>query len=432
MPEPPSRLPFLLREEAAYVVPDELDLWPAIRAEALTRQYAPQEIPVPRHQTLLHNRAADPGRTRLVGLVAALLLAGSGLAGYLRLSNPLPASAQVVLRYAAAVRLAPRQVLHVRYLLTVTGMQKGSRATAGLRGVADVWLTADARGAPTVSVQTLTMSHMNMISRYVQVGQQVYAYNPEMRGDHVIVLNPAQRALPSWVEPSATYLGSSVAQDLTVLTQRFPQRLRMLEHQTLNGHAVDTLTVDGWSSRPGQRTTFYFDAQTYILRGFDATSLDPTYPMPSWQARLVSSTVIPSTAVAPRTFRLNAPASAQVAPFDLTDPAAFQAIARAFTSACHSVTSMKTALMTRDNLLVTCQATAPSMTAAALLAALAAPAATALDGAVAAGQITQAQTLAARGALHDQLITWIARPPAQSHLPPGAASTPAASPTGNS
>jgi hypothetical protein len=41
--------------------------------------------------------------------------------------------------------------------------------------VADVWIQADANGAPTLSAQTLTMDKPGMNSRYIQTGQQVYA-----------------------------------------------------------------------------------------------------------------------------------------------------------------------------------------------------------------------------------------------------------------
>src|SRR6266702_2265957 len=99
-------------------------------------------------------------RLRLVSLVAALLLALSGVAGYLRLAGPTPVAAQtmrILHRAAAALHLAPNQAAHVTYSVTVTvsGMAAGSgKAARGLTGTAEVWIQADANGAPTLSAQT--------------------------------------------------------------------------------------------------------------------------------------------------------------------------------------------------------------------------------------------------------------------------------------
>src|SRR5262249_26529649 len=139
-------------------------------------------------------------------------------------------------------------------------------------------------------------------------------YNPEMRGDNTIMLasRTQMRAYPSWAVPNEVFDGASVAQSLSTLAQDSPQQVRLLPQQTLDGHIVDVVEVDGWVQGPAQRTVFYFDAQSYVLRGFDATSLDPSYPMPSWQARFSAATTMAASAVPPQTFALAAPATAMV------------------------------------------------------------------------------------------------------------------------
>src|SRR5436305_897033 len=149
------------------------------------------------------------------------------------------------------------------------------------------------------------MDKPGMNSRYVQVGPQVYAYNPEMRGDNTIMLAPEARAHPSWLVPNDVFDAAGVTQELSTLATQSPQRVQLLPQQTLDGHTVAVIEVDGWTDRPAQRTTFYFDAQSYVLRGFDAVSRDPSYPTPSWQVRLSSYATMPAAAVPLRTFTLN-------------------------------------------------------------------------------------------------------------------------------
>ncbi len=347
--------------------------------------------------------AARRLRTRVACSAAAALLALSGVAGYLRLSGPTPASADTmrILRHAvAALRLAPNEAVHATYSVTVTapGDAAGPKGIDGLTGTADVWVQADAGGVPALSAQTLSMSKSGMTSRYVQAGGHVYAYNPEMRGDNTILLDAEPRGIPSWVLPNSVFDGADVAQRLSALT---PQQVRALPQQTVAGHTADVIEVDGWINRPAQRTTFYFDAQDYQLLGFDADSLDPSYPMPAWQARLSGYATMPAASVPPHTFTLNAPATAQLHNPDLGDPATLQGLQAAFAAACHGGAglNLKRLLVSGQTLLAACQATAPGVTQSDLVAALAAPEKAGLDAAVATGQLTPAQ--AAGG-----LATW--------------------------
>jgi hypothetical protein len=163
--------------------------------------------------------------------------------------------------------------------------------------------------------------------------------------------------------------------------------------------------VNGWTDRPGQRTTFYFDAQSGILRGFDAVGIDPSYPMPSWQVRLESYTPVAAAAVPGGTFALNAPADARiVAP----DPDMY-----IFASVCHLTLSSNLKHILgggTQSPLAACQATAPTVTADSLVAALIAPFRTMLNGAVAAGQVTTGQEVVALAAQQQWLRTFVTTP----------------------
>lgn len=377
--------------------------------------------PAPMHGASKHTRMGRrvTPRLRLASLAAAALLAASSVAGYLRLSGPTPAAAdtqRILRRAAAALQLAPNEAVHAVYSVAVdtSGLDANNpKAGSGLTGTADVWVQTDASGAPALSAQTLTTSKSGMASRFIQVGAQVYAYNPEMRGDDTIWINPEARIHPSWLIPRDLFNGASVAQELNTLAARSPQQVHLLPQQTLDGHTVDVIEVDGWTNGPAQRTTFYVDAQSYMLRGFDAASRDPSYPMPSWQVRLGSYAAMPAAAVSPHTFTLDAPATARVARLDLADPVTVASLQASYTAACHAgaTVNLKVLLRSAQTLLASCQASAPGTTQAALVAGLAAPSKAAMDAAVAAGQLTPAQEANSLPALATQLTALVTTPP---------------------
>ena len=380
----------------------------ALRASVLDRDRSQTRAAWSRR---LHLRPAARGARHavLAAVAAALLLAMSGIVGALHAGGPTLVSAQTVLRRVAARQLAPNQAAHLVETVTVT--LDGRTAT----GTADVWFQTDANGTPTLSVQDLTLdkggkggadravasSVPARHSRFIQIGSQLLAYNPELRGDNTIMLasRGQTRTHPSWVVPNEVFDGASVAQSLSALAQASPQQVRLLPQQTLDGHTVDVVEVDGWTQAPAQRTVFYFDAQSYVLRGFDATGLDPSYPMPSWQARFSAATTMAASAVPPQTFALAAPATARVA-LDLGGPAFG-------TAPCHFSATAKESLRSGHSLLSVCQATAPGVTAAALVAALAAPDKATLDAAVAAGVLTPAQAAVYLGQVQDQLTAYV-------------------------
>ncbi|HZS88920.1 MAG TPA: hypothetical protein VFE42_15710 [Chloroflexota bacterium] len=372
----------------------------------------------------LRDREAILRRPGSLGLRAALtgaiLLTVGGVAGYLQLGSPAAVSAQTVLnRAAAAMRLAPNQAAHLTYNMAVTpSTDQGSAAAHDKAGSAlqstqklqnslsaDVWVQADANGDPTMSAQTLTPGRPGLRGigdRYIQIGQRVYAYDSSHNAILVTAGPGMQDFHPSWVVPNDALDGAGLTQELSALAQRSPQQVQLLPRQTLDGTTVDVIQINGWSDRPAQRTTFYFDAQSFLLRGFDAASFDSSYPTPSWQVRLTGYNTVAGSAVPANTFTLNAPADARiVAPApDLS----------AFSTVCHSSADAKQVLAGTQSLLAACRATAPAVSEDDLVAALISPYKTALDSAVADGQITQAQAAHSFAAQQQWLDSFVTAP----------------------
>ncbi len=371
---------------------------------------------VDRHSWRAHQRGwSFPHRTgfRVAAVAATLLLALSGGVGYMRFSGPQAVSAQTVLRRAAsAMALGPNQAAHFVYTVSVDGGQASPQGN--LTGAADVWVQTDAGGAPALSVESLSMGKSGMNSRYLQVGSQLYAYNPEMRNDNVILLHAASRGMASWVLPPEAFDGATVAQQASALAQHSPQSVSLLPQQTLDGYTVDVVEVNGWTNRPAQRTLFYFDSQTYMLRGFDATSNEPSYAMPSWQARLSSNTTMAPSVVPASTFTLGAPPTARIQ-FDLADPVTAQAFDAALTATCQAALNVKQIYVSGQSPLAACQVTAPGVTAGALVAALAASDKAALATAVTQNVLGQTLATTALDAEQAWLTTWVTTP-----LGPGA------------
>jgi hypothetical protein len=335
-----------------------------------------------------------------LALAAAMLV--SGLAGYLHLSAPTPVSAQPVLRRAAAVQLPPSSALHLVYRVTVTvaggGGGKGSGAHSGS---ADTWIESDAAGKPIASAQTLTLDVKNIVSRYIQANGETYAYDPELRGDNTIAISPESRIDPGWLVPNHMFDGTTVAQYLNRPDQQ--QGVRRLPDTTLDGHAVDVVQVDGGPNRPALRTTLYFDAKTYVLRGFDATATDASYPIPSWQARLASETTMPASSAPTTTFTLGAPDDARVA---LPAPD-FASFGTAFEATCRSTLTLKEAIGSGRTPLDACRQTNPGVTETQLVDALVAPMRRDLETALAAGQLSATQEATALQDLQTQMQTLV-------------------------
>jgi hypothetical protein len=401
----------------------------ALHAEAGERRHRPR----PWWGGLL-----PPVRRRRVSLAMACAVVLSGVLGYLRLNGPTPVSAQTVLsRAAAAMRLAPNQAAHLIYQVAVTPPASGGVSPSAPAGPAfssaDVWIQTDGSGAPTLSSQTLTLPDLRKglgdvardkaarlspteagaailarpPDRYIQIGARIYGYE---RGNNAIVIPGTHDQHPGWLIPNEALDGATVAQELSALAQHTPQQVQLLPQQTLNGVTVDVLQVTGWADAPAMRTTFYFDARSFVLRGFDAASRDPSYPTASWQVWLRSYATLAAAAVPAHTFSLNAPADARIEAPRL-DPAVFVS---AFAGECHGtgdVNQLEQILQAKaQSLLAACLSTAPTVSGPDLVAALIAPFKAALGDAVTASQITAVQGSAALAAQQQWLAAFVTTP----------------------
>lgn len=341
-----------------------------------------------------------PGMSRVpLAIVAALVLVLGGLGGISHLNAPATASAQPVLRRAAAVRMPANEVMHLTYAVTVSVPdQDTGKAAPG--GTAEVWIASDGSGIPIRSSQTLTLDVKHLSSRYIQEGGETYSYNPELRGDNTIAIAPEGRSDPSWLIPNHMFDGASVA---AYLNGQTGSGARLLPRQTMDGHTVDVVQVDGGPDRPALRSTFYFDAQTYLLRGFDAVGIDPSYPMPSWQARLTGETTMPASSAPAGVFTLNEP-SASV---ELPALAYFTSFDATFQSLCHTSLTFKQAVVSGRTPLAVCRETNPSITRDQLVDALVNAVGGELPVALNANQITQTQETAALQELRTQITAMV-------------------------
>jgi hypothetical protein len=335
-------------------------------------------------------RPLSPWRTGIgrvfLSLGAALLLFFGGLASYSHIGTPTPVSAQAVLRHAAIIRMPANEAEHLTYAVTVTfpGQDSG-KATGAHTGTAEVWIESNGSGTPTISSQTLTLAVKNIYSRYIQENGDTYSYDPELRNDNTILLGSDARIDPGWLVPNHMFDGATVAQYLNQPSQQ--QGVQLLPQQTLDGHLVDVVQVGGGPNRPALRSIFYFDAHSYLLRGFDATAVDSSYPIPEWRVRLTSSASMSASSAPANAFRLSAPASAtvQIPP---PDAAGFLT---AFESTCKSSINFKQALGSGRTPLAVCRESDPGVTQAELVDALVAPFRQDLNRAVAVQQISPLQ-----------------------------------------
>lgn len=360
-----------------------------------------------------HRHLQLPGVNRApLALFTALVVVLGGLGSIMHLNTPTTASAQPVLHRAAAVRMLPNEAMHLTYAVTVSvpGQDTGKAAPGG---TAKVWIESNGSGTPIRSSQTLTLAVKNLSSRYIQEGEETYSYNPELRGDNTIAIAPEARSDPSWLVPNHMFDGASVA---AYLNGHTGPGTRLLPQQVLDGHTVDVVQVDGGSDRPALRTTFYFDAHTYLLRGFDAAGVDPSYPMPSWRARLTSEATMPASAEPAGTFTLNAP----TARVELPAPGYFASFDSTFRSMCHSSLTFKQAVVSGRPPLVVCQETNPGVTQARLVDALVDAVGSDLPISEKLHQITPAQESEALQALRSEITIMVTSAGPPNGLTPGA------------
>jgi hypothetical protein len=387
----------------------------AVRARLrvrLMRQAA--EPPAPRSR--LAWGVFPRSRMRLAGALA-IALSIVGLVSYASLSErsslsgPTAASAATILHAAAASGLMPGEAGHYVYGFTVNGA--GFEGPPG-EGTVEVWINRSA--TVSVSAQTVSLggakaegqnlSHSSLVGRFVELGQDLFGYD----ATHKALSLPSDRnAAPAIVLPNEVYDGAALANTIERLAAR-GSRVVALPPQTLDGVPVEVVQADGVLDRPALRLTLYFDAQTHVLRGFDAASDDPSYPTPSWQVRLQSQTTMPASSVPPGAFALDLPAGTRVE----------ERLRGALPPACGGITvgadrgssPSRSAKPVTVSPLAVCQQHDPSLTADQLAAALAQEPDAQLQQAVAAGILSAQEASAARLMLQSQLARLVTGQPA--------------------
>jgi hypothetical protein len=332
------------------------------------------------------------GRRAAVAVAAVGLLAGVAVA-VLSGSSPLrpaPASAAMILRQAAAAAPAPGQLGH--YVYDFTASFPGG---PGASGTVDVWVDGSAQ--PVRTAQTVTLAGKGSggaaLGTFVQVGNDMFGYDAS---HDLLTLPSASNAAPSIVLPNDVYDGADLARTLAARGSHVVS----LGRRTLDGVAVDAIQADGVLDRPALRVTLYFNAATHVLQGFDATVTDPSYSAPTWQVRLQSVATVAPTAAPTGTFAVPFPSGARVGTQpDLTALPAGCGIA----GKGHAPGAKARLAAPGNTILATCQEHNPSLTAAQIVAALAAPARAQLTEAVAGGALTHTQAADALATLQGQL-----------------------------
>lgn len=352
----------------------------------------------PRRWPRLSFAAAAAGAAAVATVTVLVVYGGTGTA-----------SAQTVLRRAAAVHFAANQAIHLDYSVQLT--RDGRNAS----GNGDVWVKTNAAGQPTDVAETFSLSKiasapLQLFERDIETPAGVYIYHAT---DNAIeILHQQVSSLPTQSPtarlPGFLFNGATVAQLLQRLSGGATGGARLVGQTTIDGYSVDAVQVDNWPDG-GTRTTFYFDANDYLLRGFDFSNTDPSHDKGSGRVRLTSTTQTSAATTPASTFQLNAPADASVRAPEPDNTV----LARL----CPA--NLKPLLLQGQTLLQACSAATPGLTEQALITALLGSTQADLDAAVAAGQITRDQAARALAADQAQFHDFI-----NQTAPTGSASTP--------
>lgn len=256
---------------------------------AIMRNLKAQAHSKPARRRFPSLRPRVPGRLASAGVSVALILAGAG--AYLHEQGAATASAQTILRHAATAGISPTRAAHSVYRLTTSRGDSGS---------VDVWIEADASGSPVGFALTQTMARAGaaepqLSSRRLQIGETVQTYDPSTNTVQTAPADSSSRQL------ATMFAGPFIAVHLSSLASQ--QGVHVLPERTVDGAQVDVLQVGSGADA----STFYFDTQSYVLRGVDWTQGGV-----SWQARLARYATVPLSSVPGNAFTLNAPANAHM------------------------------------------------------------------------------------------------------------------------
>lgn len=339
-------------------------------------------------------RASWQGRPlRLVSAGLALVLL---VVAVLWLKQPETVSAHEILARAAAAQLPSNGFAHMVY--TIEGLTPTQRG-----GSAEVWLGADADG--NIARTALSMTFLNQdgsaheILRMVIVGDavQIYDYNPAA---NTVRLDKGKYEQVIGDSPNH-FDGKSVAKALEKIAAGNEHGVELLPPQSFYDKPVYVVQMQD----NGETTIFYFDAQTYVLRGYVTTQT---------RAHLTQEEIVPAAQVKSDAFDFNPPVFAREVtngPFDSqysTDLSISQGV---FVSACHLTGAEQYVAAARGKTpLALCQEQDPTVTEDALVGTLMSPMKEKFDAVVKAGNMTLAQETESLKNLQTKLREWMNSP----------------------
>lgn len=271
-------------------------------------------------------------RLRVASVAAAVLLALSGFAGYLRWQAPTPVSAQTVLRHTAAA-LHPVAADRVVHDVSTVHTVNAPGVNAGVSGISanttpdvtvESWTQWDAAGAVARDDTAIfggTSTAGPLLQRSVQTGLTTKLYSAQSNTTVVMTATPGPAQPQVIPNPFDT---ASLRRFVLDAQQGKNGEARLMPQQKLDdGTTVDVVQVahtervdpraDAATAARQFTVTLYVDADTYVIRKMDLTGVNAKGSLlTSSTVRVVSYKVVPASAVPPTVFSLRAPAGARV------------------------------------------------------------------------------------------------------------------------
>ncbi len=296
------------------------------------QQTTPHDERIPRMITTLDrprtlaSRRPPSIRLRVASVAAAVLLALSGLAGYLHWQTPTPVSAQSILRHTAAALhpVAADQVVHdvsTVHVVNAPGMNGGVSGLTAPDVTVDEWTQRDAQDEIVRQDTTFTDPAGTLLQHTVQNGQTLKSYDVQTQKTAVTTVTlsipPQNQVIPNPFDTAALRQFVLDAQGGT------NQEASVLPQQTVGGAAVYVVQVNHMLPAPPQgatattmrryTVTLYVDQSSYTIHKFEDVEFNARGDiLNSATLQVVRHEVVSSAAVPPTVFSLHAPANGRV------------------------------------------------------------------------------------------------------------------------
>jgi len=275
-------------------------------------------LPYPR---AVATRRAPRVRGRLAAFAAALLLALSGVAGYLHWQQPTPVSAQDVLRHVAAA-LQPADPAHVVHDVSTVHVANAP-GVSGLMApdvTVDQWTQRDANDRIVRQDTVFSDLRGTVLHHTVQNGSSLQLYNASQ---HVTVVMTAPPPAHNQIVIPDPFDTASLRQFVLDAQQGANPEARVLPGQTLDGATVYPIRVVhtlSYDPQPNAKTaphrftvTLYVDTGTYLIHELDMSSANAAgRVLSSAVLRVVRHEVVLLSAVPASVFTLHTPAHTRV------------------------------------------------------------------------------------------------------------------------